>query len=300
MSSIRAKLIEIGVRASDSKMYEEDKVWSRFSHDKVDIGEELAKIIRTLNKGIPLFKAMKAVSVGSSAEPQFRILETVFRGGLYLLDIDNEALDVVRERVRRQRTTHVAAICGDYKRIFSEAGSARAFLRDKLGGKKAELITLHHSLYYCGELDWEGIFGNLYRILIAPVGAMHAVLMASKSDDQYTTTWLYNHFADKFFACRNEQDLYKLRRKLKENPVFERAQILMKTHRVFFNVADFKKFMVVIWMILLYPNVHKYSFKQKEEITEFIYRKFWTNKKPLAQLQDHMVIYKGIGFKGLA
>lgn len=299
MSSIKAKLIEKGIRASDSKMYEEDKIWSRFSHDKVDIGEELAKIIRTLNKGLPLSKEMKAVSVGSSAEPQFRILETAFRAGLYLLDIDNEALDIVRERVRRQRTTHVATICGDYNRIFSDTESARAFLKDKLIGKKVELITLHHSLYYCVELDWEGIFGNLYRILIAPMGAMHAVLMASKSEDQYTTTWLYNHFADRFFACRNEQDLYKLRRKLKDNPFFEGAQILMKTRRVFFNVADFEKFMVVVWMILLYPNVHKYSFKQKEEITEFIYRKFWIHKRPLVQLQDHMVIYKGIRFKGL-
>ena len=57
--------------------------------------------------------------------------------------------------------------------------------------------------------------------------------------------------------------------------------------------------MSAIWMILLYPEVHQYSLKQREEITEFIYKKFWKVKRPLVQLQDHLVIYRGIGFKGL-
>jgi len=45
--------------------------------------------------------------------------------------------------------------------------------------------------------------------------------------------------------------------------------------------------------------VHKYSLKQREEITEFVYKHFWIKKRPLIQSQDHLVAYKGIGFKGL-
>lgn len=50
--------------------------------------------------------------------------------------------------------------------------------------------------------------------------------------------------------------------------------------------------MEVIWMILLYPSVHDYTPKQKEEITEHIYKKFWLKKKPLIQHQDHLILYK--------
>jgi len=45
-------------------------------------------------------------------------------------------------------------------------------------------------------------------------------------------------------------------------------------------------------MILLYPNVHDYTPEQKEEITEYIYKKFWLKKKPLIQQQDHLSLYK--------
>ncbi|MBU1894235.1 MAG: class I SAM-dependent methyltransferase, partial [Candidatus Omnitrophica bacterium] len=100
------KMIKRGIKIADSKMYQENKIWARYSNDKVDIGEELAKVIRTLNKELSLTKPMRALSVGSSAEPQFRILETAFRGGLYLLDVEKEALDIVNERLRRQYTGH--------------------------------------------------------------------------------------------------------------------------------------------------------------------------------------------------
>jgi len=52
-------------------------------------------------------------------------------------------------------------------------------------------------------------------------------------------------------------------------------------------------------MILLYPDVCPYSQRQREEITEFVYKRLWQKRKPLVQKQDHMVIYRDIGFKGL-
>ena len=280
-------------------MFEQDKIWSRYSRDKVDIGEELAKVIRVLDKALPLARLMRALSVGSSDEPQFRILETAFRGGLYLLDIDNSALDIVRERLRRQHTGHVSCICTDYKKIFNDAQKTRDFLKARLAAGRLDLVTLHHSMYYCRECDWEAIIENLFKFILARQGAIHAVLMASKSDNEYSTTWLYNHFAGKFCGCINDQDLKEFKKSLSMNPFFKGAQVFLKTHAVSFFVDDFAKFMSVIWMILLYPNVHKYTLKQREEITEFVYRRFWLKKQPLVQLQDHLIIYKGIRFRGL-
>ncbi len=117
-------------------------------------------------------------------------------------------------------------------------------------------------------------------------------MMASECQDQYSTTWLYNHFAGKYFGCRNDQDLKAFGKGLKKNKIFNKAVIDQRTHRVRFFVDDFGKFMSVIWMILLYPNVHKYTRKQREEITENIYDKFWLKKIPLNQMQDHLVVYK--------
>jgi hypothetical protein len=129
---------------------------------------------------------------------------------------------------------------------------------------------------------------------------VHAVLMASESTDSLSTTSLYNRFAGKFFGAYNEQDLRMFKRKLQREPFFKKAQILLKTNSVHFYVDDFVKFMSVVWMILLYPRVHQYSFSQRQEITEFIYKEVWSKKKPLIQQQDHLVIYKGISFRGLA
>ena len=48
--------------------------------------------------------------------------------------------------------------------------------------------------------------------------------------------------------------------------------------------------MEVIWMILLYPNVHNYTYDQREEITEYIYSSLYKSGKPLIQLQDHLIV----------
>ncbi|MFA5339282.1 MAG: class I SAM-dependent methyltransferase [Candidatus Omnitrophota bacterium] len=288
------RLIEKGVRISDSKMFEEDKIWAKYSKDKVDSGEKLAAVIRALCKEFPPDKPLTALSVGSSNEPQFRILEAVFRGGLYLLDIEKKSLGLVDERIKRQSLDHVKTIVGDYNRIFSGPGGAGRFLNGRLGGRRMDLIMLHHSLYYCQEPGWDRLFDNLYRGILAPRGAIHAIMMASKSGGESTTSWLYGHFAGKFFGCHNDQDLRHFRRELDKDPVFRKAKVLMKRSRVNFFVDDFGEFMAVIWMIMLYPNVHNYSVAQREEITEFVYRKFWLPKKPLIQLQDHLVLFRGI------
>jgi len=293
------KLIEKGIKVGDSKVYKQDKIWSCYSNDKVDIGQRLAKVIRTLSKALPLTKLLRAFSIGSSNEPQFRLLETNFRGGLYLLDIEEAALDIVKERIKRQDTNHVKTIQGDYNKILLSPLTIKRFMQTKLSDKKINLITLHHSLYYCAEESWHSIFANLYRYCLAPRGAIHAVLMAAQSDNSYTTTWIYNHFASNFFGQHNDQDLEKFKKELKANHLYSKAQIDLKTSCVQFFVDDFEKFMSVIWMILLYPQVHKYSLKQKEEITEFVYKKFWITKKPLLQTQNHLAIYRGLGIKGV-
>jgi hypothetical protein len=299
MLFIDKKTFERGLHAADSRMYHEDKIWSRYSNDKVDIGETLAQVIRTLNKDLPLNKKISALSIGSSNEPQFRILETFCRQGLYLLDIEKDALDVVRERVGRQKTTHVKTILADYDRCFFNCRKCSSFFSKCLNGEKINLVCLHHSLYYCKKEEWARLFKNLYRQVLAEKGAIHAVLMASTAKEKDTTTWLYNYFVGKFFGLKNEQDLFRFKNSLKTDPVYRKAQILSKKSRVHFFVDDFEQFMAVVWMILLYPNVHQYTLKQREEITKYIYDNFWRRKRPLWQMQDHMVIYRGIKSRGL-
>lgn len=277
----------------------QDKIWSKFSNDKVDIGRGLSKVIRTLAKALPLNHPMRALSIGSSNEPQFRILQAAFTEGLYLQDIDRAALKAVEDRVKRQNTANVHTILQNYKEIFMDEEKTRAFVRNSLGGKRVELITLEHSLYYAEESEWPVLFENLYRHVLAKTGAIHAVVMAAESKDRSTTTWLYNHFAGRFCHHKNDQSLPRFVKELRKKDLFRDAQILSATRRVRFFVNDFKNFISVIWMILLYPHVHRYTASQKMTITRFIYRQFFKEKKPLIQLQDHLFLYRGIPFKGL-
>jgi len=292
-------LIQKGVEVADSKIYERDKIWSRYSNDKVEIGEGLALMTRFLSKTLPLGEPMRALSIGSSSEPQFRILESAYRGGLYLLDVEKDALAVVKERIKRQHTTNVNPYLGNYTKIFQTQEKAAHFLEHKLHDEKVHLITLHHSLYYSRPESWTELFQNLYQIILAPKGLMHAVLMIPESCNEASTTWLYNHYAGKYFGHRNDQDLLKFERDLAGDPVFKNAVFFSRTHHIRFFVDDFEKFMSVIWMILLYPDVHPYTQKQKEEITEFVFRKFWLHKRPLIQLQNHVSICRGICLEGL-
>jgi hypothetical protein len=286
----KSVLIEKGIQAGDIDMYNEDTIWSQNSGDKVDIAEELMRTIRKIFKLTSLNRKLKALSIGCGSEPQFQILEAAFRGGLYLLDIDSVPLSVINGRVKSHWINHVTTIRADYNKTLLHSADAQRFLKEKLEGSRQDLVTLHHSLYYSSESDWAELFGSLYDTILAEKGAIHAVMMSSDCSNRNSTTWLYNHFAGKFFGCVNDQDLLSFGKALSENPGFKNADIQIETHRVRFFSDDFEKLMAVIWMILLYPNVHDYSHDQKEEITEYIYSSFYKPGKPLVQLQDHLIV----------
>jgi hypothetical protein len=302
VSTIRAiprRLIQQGVHTSRALMLQQDKIWSRYSHDKVDIGETLARVLRTLAKHVPLDRALRALSVGSSTEPQFRLLEANFLGGLYLLDIEKTALDVINERVARQSLRHVFTLHDDYTDILLDRAKIQRFARGALRGKRLDLVAFEHSLYYCPADRWLALFENVFDVLLAPTGAIHCVLMSAQSDHPATTTRLYDHFIGTYFGQRNDQDLLALARLLRRHHRFRRAQILTKTDRVRFFVEDFRALMSVVWMILLYPRVHRYTAAQRREITEHVYRHLFATRTPLFQDQDHLVIYRGVRGKGL-
>lgn len=295
----RSALIEAGIRCALSPMVDEDDIWSRYSNDKTDIGEHLARVIRTLSAAVPLNRKLRALSIGSSSEPQFRILETTFRGGLYLLDIDPNALETVRDRVTRQNIGHVSMITGDYNEQLHEGQRTRQFLEQSLDNRPVDLITLHHSLYYCEMEQWVPLFRNIHQHLLARSGAIHAVLMAPSSRNPLTTTSLYNRFAGNYFGICNDQSLPELKRRLERLPEFRNTQLHLSTSKVRFYVNDFVKLMKVVWMILLYPGVHQYSDSQKKQIASYVYDTFHAAQQPLYQEQHHLVLYRGIRFRGL-
>lgn len=294
-----ADQIRSGMDAAALTVDQQNRIWAKYSGDKVDIGEELARIIRTLSKTLPLSQELTALSIGSSVEPQFRILQPVFRGGLYLLDINEHALAAIAERISRQVVDNVHTIHVDYNDIFQDEGCTKQFVNHELSGKRMDLVALHHSLYYADQQSWRTMFANLSRHVLAGSGALHAVLMANTSDSDQSTTWLYNHFAGKFCGVRNCQDLAGFGNELRSAPLFRGSRVTTRTHRISFFVDEFDRFMAVVWMILLYPQVHQYTDRQREEITEFIYHRYWLPKKPLLQDQDHLVVYREGGCAGL-
>ena len=288
--SSKSSLIAKGIGAGEIDMYDEDNTWSQNSSDKVDIAEELMRIIRETFGSVPPDRLLEALSIGSGSEPQFEILEAAFRGGLNLLDIDSVPLSVINRRIKNRWIDHVKTIQADYNKVLLHDADAKLFLSRELGGSRQNLITLHHSLYYSSESDWAELFGSLYGAIMAEQGAIHAVMMSSQCTRKDSTTWLYNHFAGIFFGCRNDQDLASFGKTLHSNTGFEKADIRAETHSVKFFTDDFEKFMEVIWMILLYPNVHDYTYDQREEITEYVYSNFYKPGKPLIQMQDHLII----------
>lgn len=276
-------------------MFNEDLIWSQNSNDKTDISKELMAVIRKMNKFLPIDKKLTALSIGSGFEPQLKILIAAFQSAVTLLDIDKIPLNEIKLYANLRGIQNIRTIKADYTSEFFSPSETIAFRDKNLNKEKQDLITMHHSLYYDKEENWLQLFENIYKFLLKRKGAIHSVLMASKSENPSSTTWLYNHFAGKFFNCRNNQNLNKFGKELEKNKTFEHASIKRKTNRIHFWVDDFEKFMAVIWMILLYPNVHNYNDEQKEEITEFVYKNFWTPKEPLLQMQDYLTITRNLG-----
>ena len=114
-----------------------------------------------------------------------------------MLDVERSALDVIRQRILRQSLTHVFTLRHDYTRVFLDRDETRRFLRTELGGRRLDLVCVEHSLYYCPADEWRSVLSNVFDALLAKSGAIHCVLMSSTADDPATTTWLYNHFADR-------------------------------------------------------------------------------------------------------
>ena len=158
----------------------------------------------------------------ASDEPQFRILEAAFKGGLYLFDIDETALAVVDRRIKRQMIKGVTTVVGDYGTEFGRPENAKRTLDNRLGGDPFDLITLHHALYYSDMAAWGPVIENLYQDVLASRGAIHMALMSAMPRGG-TTTWLYNHFAEKFFNHRNNQNLLAFREDLAESPALGRC-----------------------------------------------------------------------------
>src|SRR5690242_99770 len=116
---------DIGMRAAESPMVRQDKIWARYSNDKVDVAHGLSDVIKALVRASDTCRPLRAVSAGSSSEPQFRILESMFRGGLWLVDIEPQAIDIIRERNKRQDISHVHPVQGDYLSLFGTEDSAK-------------------------------------------------------------------------------------------------------------------------------------------------------------------------------
>ena len=175
----REKLIRQGIDAGETDMCREDRIWSEYSSDKVDISEVLMEVIGGLHRSRPPEERLRALSLGSGSEPQFQILQSAFRGGLYLVDIDDVPLARVRRDIRNRCIDNVATIRGDYTGLMSSPVTCRDFLRGELDGEGLDLITLHHSLYYSPVSSWSGLFSVMTSELLKDGGAIHAVMMSA-------------------------------------------------------------------------------------------------------------------------
>lgn len=287
-----AGLVERGLRAAESRIFEQNKIWARHASEKPDVSVSLMKTIRALHARLPQDRELSALAIGAGDEPQFRVLQATFQKGLWLYDVDGAALAKLKERIDRQSIENVYLVQGDYARDFQNS-SATDFTRETLlDGRRLDLITLHHCLYYCSTADWPELIRALYQGVLAPGGAMHLVMMSTREKRAGTTTWLYNHFARKFSGAGTDQDLLELRNILGKNTAFKRCEIVSETREVEFWVDDFDRFMAVVWMILLYPHGHDYSLEQRIEITEFVIEHFWRPARPLVQTQDYLSLHK--------
>ncbi|WP_299011562.1 hypothetical protein [uncultured Shewanella sp.] len=286
----RAKNIQLGLDAADSAIFQSSKIWAKYSDEKADVAHILIGMICQLAQKIGSEKAMRALAIGSADEPQFRLLEAAFRGGLYLFDIDNKALDTVNNKITRQFIKNVQTVQGDFVNVFSSAQSTQQCLQSQLGHVKFDLITLHHCLYYCNEATWSILLGHLLNELLANHGKIHILLMAVNDEREDTTEALYRHFMRQFYGEYCPQNVRTLYHELQKNEQFSEMDLHLDTREVKFYTHDFAEYMAVVWMILLYPHVHQYSLEERKDITEYVFDHLWSQQKPLIQLQDSLII----------
>lgn len=285
-------LVERGLNAAEFNIFEQNRIWARYANEKPDVAASLMRTIRAIHTRVASDRELSALSIGAANEPQFRILQAACQRGLWLYDIDGAALATLQERLVRQQLDNVHLVQGDYTKDFQNGAVAKRALETLLNGQRQDLITLHHSLYYSAAPDWPRLIRALYDEVLAENGAMHLVMMSARETRPFTTTWLYNHFAGKFFGSSTDQDLLGLRHELSFDTSLKNSEIVSEMRQVKFWVDDFDLFMSVVWMILLYPQAHAYTLEQRIEITEFIIEHFWIPKRPLVQTQDYVTLHK--------
>lgn len=284
-------IIDKGLKAAETAISEQNYIWSRYSGDKPDVAKGAMRALKLMANAKNDWQPINIMSIGSGAEPQFRLLTATNYKRILLLDSETDALSMLNERIGRQFYQNVHTRLENYE-AFLDLEYTRLFLRTQFGNEKIDAIFLHHSLYYLPMTRWMNLIGNLYNELLADKGVIHCVLMARNSDNPLTSTWIYNNYALRFFSHVNDQGLLALRDQIEKDNSLTGAILSNYTSEIKFFVDDFDKFMQVIWMILLYPNVHDYTPKQREIITMDIYESFFKKKQPLLQSQDHLFIQK--------
>jgi len=95
-------------------MYHENAIWVNNNSDKIDIAQELMRVVREVFRTVFLDRKRRALSIGSGSEPQFQILESASRRDLYLLGIDSVPLSVLKKRVKSNWIDHVTTVLADY------------------------------------------------------------------------------------------------------------------------------------------------------------------------------------------
>lgn len=284
-------LIYQGLKAAETSIADQNFVWSRFSGDKPDVGKGLMRALHFIACAKCDHEPVNIISMGCGAEPQLRVLAATNYNHIVLLDNDAEVLTLLKERVKRQFYPNILPVLENYE-AFLDLNYIRAFLKVQLNGQKADVIFLHHSLYYLPMEQWLPLFCNIYNELLAPNGIIHSVLMSRFSDNVHTTSWLCSHYCRRYFNRINNQSLLTLQDNLMVDNCLEGSELSSYTSEIKFWVNDFELFMQVIWMILLYPSVYFYEREQMEEITRDTHAKFFLPQRPLLQSQDHLFIQK--------
>ncbi len=288
----RTDLLEEGLAAAEKDLREKVKIWEHYTDEKADVAKNLMRGVKIVLRQMSSGHAFRSLSIGSSEEPQLKLLHALSDGGLWLYDKDPEALSAVAHVVERHMLNEIHLEVGDYLDDFRTEASAKDTLSRKFGGVPFELITLHHSLYYCEPAIWPELVGNLKTHILNKPGVLHIALMSSSTDRPHTTTWLYNLFARKFLGVSNSQNLLDLPAQLQQNE--QDLSFSTRSSATRFRPTSFQELMAVVWMIMLYPDVHNFDLDQRTEIAEFVLDEFWLPRRDLIQIQDYLTAVKKI------
>ncbi|MEM9126326.1 MAG: class I SAM-dependent methyltransferase [Pseudomonadota bacterium] len=288
----RNQLIEQGLKAAGSPLRDQVKTWERYTDEKANVARDLMRSVKAQLQDVSCAHGFRTLSIGSSDEPQFPLLHALSDGGLWLYDCDDSALAVVKERADRLLLNDVHTVSGSYLDDFKDKHSASTALQTRLGDARFDLITLHHALYYCAPDLWPDLMNALCSELLKTPGLVHLALMSSATEQTHTTTWLYNRFAEKFCNTRNDQNLLDLPGQMSTLPIADTLAFSVCSSAVRCRPDRFADMMKVVWMILLYPQVHDFSADQKVEITEFVLDEFWLAGRDLVQHQDYVTLTK--------